>query len=85
MLSNLHAAQIIAAVIAGGIYFAFRLWQASGFKLPAWKLGTGKPATDDAADFAALARLRKRFEAAKCKEGLAACDVALTHFFHGGE
>ena len=39
-------------------------------------------ANDNAQDFAALERLQARFERNKCKEGLAAVDVCLTHFFH---
>lgn len=44
---------------------------------------TTAAALDDEADFKALKRLRERFVVKKCKEGLAAVDVATTHFFHG--
>lgn len=38
---------------------------------------------DDDADFKALKRLRDRFTIKKCKDGIAAVDVATTHFWHG--
>ena len=41
-----------------------------------------EPAVDDAGDFAALSKLRKRFELLKCSAGIDACDIALQHFFH---
>jgi hypothetical protein len=45
--------------------------------------GVAPPVADDeAADFAALSRLRKRFERNNCKDGQAAVDVCLSHFFH---
>ena len=72
---------VIAAVAGGAGLIAWQFWPSiSKF----WPSGSTQPATDDGADFAALSRLRKRFETRKCPEGLAACDVCLTHFFHGG-
>lgn len=50
--------------------------------------GTAVPAVasvDNAKDFEALERLQARFERNRCKEGLAAVDVCLTHFFHREE
>lgn len=50
------------------------------------KLGgsTGTTEVDqDTKDFQALALLHARFDRLKCPEGLAACDTALQHFFHG--
>lgn len=66
-------------------FAAYQLWKNRGLLaayVPAFK---SEAKADDAGDFAALATLRKRFEAAKCKEGLEACDVALRHFFHHEE
>lgn len=41
---------------------------------------------EDAAAFAALARLHRRFDKAGCKEGLAAVQVCMEHFWnHPGE
>jgi hypothetical protein len=44
--------------------------------------GASPVVDDEAADFAALSRLRKRFERNNCKDGQAAVDTCLTHFFH---
>lgn len=55
-----------------------------GIKLPTFNLGGGGAAPDEnTLDFQALERLQHRFENAKCKEGMDACTVCLTHFFHG--
>lgn len=41
---------------------------------------------EDAAAFASLARLHRRFDKAGCKEGLAAVQVCMEHFWnHPGE
>lgn len=72
-------------VLFGGLLVAYvigRAWWIGAIKLPVW--GGGNK-LDDAGDFAALAKLRKRFETANCAEGIAACDTCLTHFFHGTE
>jgi hypothetical protein len=37
---------------------------------------------DDTLDFQALKRLQARFERNKCKDGKAAVDTCLSHFFH---
>jgi hypothetical protein len=44
--------------------------------------GASPVVDDEAADFAALSRLRKRFERNNCKDGQTAVDVCLSHFFH---
>lgn len=49
------------------------------FKLPT--LG----GSSNASDFAALERLRLRFETQKCSAGVAKCDELLTLFFHHDE
>lgn len=43
---------------------------------------TESPAIDDAADFAALKRLRDRFERLGCKDGMTAINTATAHFWH---
>lgn len=62
-----------------------RLWQGGSSQ-------TVQPPTaedvsvEDAAAFAALARLHRRFDKAGCKEGLAAVQVCMEHFWnHPGE
>jgi hypothetical protein len=56
----------------------------SNLRMPSLRVFDGGDAErDDAADFAALALLRERFDEANCAEGLAACDAALRCFFHG--
>lgn len=54
----------------------------SKIKLPSIGGSASPVADDDTADFQALARLQKRFERNKCKDGIVAVDTCLTHFFH---
>lgn len=60
-----------------------KLWaRLMSFAAPPAGIVINEPADSDTADFQALARLQKRFERNKCKEGRAALDTCLTHFFH---
>ena len=70
-----------------GLLVAYALWRLwpmlPTFRLPSLGGTPAAPTLDtDTLDFQALKRLQSRFERQKCKDGKAAIDTALSHFFH---
>lgn len=79
-------AYALLAVGGGGFLLSNRATIGKGLSWLFSLGGSAAPAIaadDDTADFQALARIQHRFERLNCKEGIDACTVCLTHFFHG--
>jgi hypothetical protein len=91
MLTYIAAHWIQFSLAAGVVLILLAKWAWQGGWFSGWKwptIGGGTatpPKSDDAADFAALSQLRKRFETQKCRAAVAKCDELLTLFFHHDE